>query len=201
MPEDTSQRDPLIHVAEMLGGGSSRYIEEMERDGQRQLVDSTDLPSESERTDDSVYEALGFTFGQPHAHDPLFRPATLPEGWKREGSDHAMWSYIVDDKGRRRVSIFYKAAFYDRKASMGIVHPTNVLGEIEFADQEPTSLPIDDLLTAEDARAWIDGERERIREHRDRYMEQGTQEYGQYTAKLARLDAMAALLPQEGPQR
>jgi hypothetical protein len=27
-----------------------------------------------------------------------------------------MWSSIVDDKGKEMVSIFYKAAFYDRDA-------------------------------------------------------------------------------------
>jgi hypothetical protein len=29
-----------------------------------------------------------------------------------------MWSHLVDDKGRNRGSIFYKAAFYDRAAHM-----------------------------------------------------------------------------------
>jgi len=29
-----------------------------------------------------------------------------------------MWSYLLDEHGRRRVAIFYKAAFYDRSAFM-----------------------------------------------------------------------------------
>lgn len=44
------------------------------------------------------------------------RRTVVPDGWKKEGLDHDMWSYLVDDKKRRRASIFYKAAFYDRSA-------------------------------------------------------------------------------------
>ena len=29
-----------------------------------------------------------------------------------------MWSHIVDAEGRKRVAVFYKAAFYDRRADM-----------------------------------------------------------------------------------
>jgi hypothetical protein len=31
-----------------------------------------------------------------------------------------MWSYLVDEKGRERAAIFYKAAFYDRDAHISI---------------------------------------------------------------------------------
>ena len=120
-PENTSDRDPLDHFVGMLGG-SDRYITDMEADGQRQLVASTTLPAKSNHSTDEEYVALGFTFGPVVPSDPMFREATLPEGWKREGSEHAMWSYIVDERGVRRVSIFYKAAFYDRDAFMGIIN-------------------------------------------------------------------------------
>lgn len=120
-PENTSKRDPLVHVAGSLGGGD-RYITEMEADGQQQLLASTTLPTKSNYNHDGQYEALGFTFGEAVAGAPMFREATLPEGWKREGSEHAMWSYIVDQRGIRRVSIFYKAAYYDREAFMGITN-------------------------------------------------------------------------------
>jgi hypothetical protein len=94
-----------------------RYIEAMEAEGQQQLVNSTSLPVNTSDTD-AEFEALGFIFGPPSADDPMFRPATLPEGWTREGSDHAMWSYILDEQGVQRVAIFYKAAWYDRRAFM-----------------------------------------------------------------------------------
>lgn len=93
----------------------------MERSGQTELVLSDLLPTglgfdES----DADYEALGFVFGDVVDGDPLFRKAKLPDGWTREGSDHAMWSYLLDADGYRRVAIFYKAAFYDRRAEMSI---------------------------------------------------------------------------------
>lgn len=120
--ENTADREPLIHVAGMLGG-TERYITEMESAGQSQLVNSDRLPTD--RGDDAPFLELGFTFGDPEQGDPMFCPATLPDGWKREGSDHAMWSYLVDGLGRRRASIFYKAAFYDRRAFMRMETPSS----------------------------------------------------------------------------
>ena len=114
--ENTSKRDPLLHPLGAMSEGSSDYITRLEADGQQQLVNSDRLPVNSDG--DAAYLDLGFTFGEPDPSDPLFRPATLPQGWRREGSDHSMWSYIVDETGRKRVAIFYKAAFYDRDAFM-----------------------------------------------------------------------------------
>src|SRR5206468_1980936 len=96
------------------------YITGMESAGQRQLVDSASLPTDTKGRDGD-FAALGFVFGEPDETDPMFRPATLPEGWHKEGSDHAMWSRVVDERGLRRVAVFYKAAFYDRSASMHLV--------------------------------------------------------------------------------
>lgn len=73
-------------------------IEASERHGQADLVKSESLPSEVH--DRETFEALGFTFGAPFKDDPLFAPATLPAGWTKRATDHAMWSEIVDDKGR-----------------------------------------------------------------------------------------------------
>lgn len=114
-------KDPAHRLGFLLEsleeGGQSGPIERQERDGQRQLVNSDRLPADV-KGDRAEWGALGFTFGDPDPDDPMFMPATLPEGWKREGSDHAMWSYLVDQHGRQRVAIFYKAAFYDRRAFM-----------------------------------------------------------------------------------
>lgn len=124
--DNTSERmkDPaekLLFLAEAMGAGSQGPpIEQMERDGQRQLVNSDRLPSDV-KGDRAGWEALGFTFGDPDPDDPMFMPATLPPGWKREGSDHAMWSYLKDGLGRQRAAIFYKAAFYDRSAFMHLI--------------------------------------------------------------------------------
>lgn len=125
--DNTTERmqDPGERLAFLLdasaSGGQGAPIERMERDGQQQLVNSDRLPSEFNSGSQAEFEALGFTFGDPDPSDPMFRPATLPQGWSRKGSDHAMWSHIVDGHGRERVSIFYKAAFYDRRAFMNLV--------------------------------------------------------------------------------
>jgi hypothetical protein len=116
---NTSTDDPIVHVAGMLGG-ATEYITGMEARGQRELVNSPQLPTNTRNTD-ADFEALGFTFGDPAPGDPMFRDATLPEGWTRRASDHDMWSYIDDAEGNERVAIFYKAAFYDRSAHMYLV--------------------------------------------------------------------------------
>lgn len=115
------QQDPaegLLFLAEAMGpGGTSAAIGATEKRGQQQLVNSDRLPSDL-KGDRAEWEALGFTFGEPDPDDPLFMPATLPEGWKREPADHDMWSYVTDQHGRHRAEVFYKAAFYDRRAFM-----------------------------------------------------------------------------------
>lgn len=113
----------LLLAAGMHSGqaGVTEFIEAQERAGQQQLVASTLLPTRVNHGTDADFEAVGFTFGKPVNGDTLFRPATLPEGWEKQGSDHDMWSYIVDGLGRQRVSVFYKAAWYDRDAFMSLI--------------------------------------------------------------------------------
>ena len=107
--------NPMIALLDAMGGPGG--IERSEKRGQSELVDSDVIPSRGidEDTDKRLVE-LGFVLGQPVKGDPIFREALLPDGWKRKGSDHAMWSYIVDETGKERCAIFYKAAFYDRSA-------------------------------------------------------------------------------------
>ena len=124
MIENTNNPTALegLLLGAMIGIPTDDLIGEQEKRGQQQLVNSDRLPTEL-RDDRAAFEALGFTLGDPDPADPLFAPVTLPDGWAREASDHDMWSYIVDQLGRRRVAIFYKAAFYDRRADMRIVTP------------------------------------------------------------------------------
>jgi hypothetical protein len=97
-----------------LGDCTPAGIERSEREGQAALVASTDMPK-TMNPDRAAFEKLGFVFGEDV--DELFIKATLPDGWTREATDHAMWSYILDQCGRRRIGVFYKAAFYDRRAN------------------------------------------------------------------------------------
>lgn len=104
-------------------GGNPGAIEAQEARGQEELVDSTQLPTVV-RGDKAVLEAEGVVFGEPLPNDPIFCDATLPEGWAKRPTDHSMWSELVDATGTVRAKIFYKAAFYDRKASMSVVDPS-----------------------------------------------------------------------------
>lgn len=90
-------------------------IEAQEAQGQQAMVTSSILPLDAP-WDDMVQ--IGIERGQPV--DELFVSCALPAGWRRIATEHSMWSDIVDDKGRKRASIFYKAAFYDRRAYMSL---------------------------------------------------------------------------------
>jgi len=93
-------------------------IEAQEKAGQKALVASTNMPKEMLPSKED-FEKLGFVFGDDV--DDLFISAKFPDGWTRGATNHAMYSDIVDEKGRRRVVIFYKAAFYDRRAEAHLV--------------------------------------------------------------------------------
>lgn len=89
-------------------------IEQQEAMGQAALVGTRDiLPIKCPRKE---LEALGFVFGE--TSDDLFINVTFPNGWSKKATDHSMWSDLLDETGKKRGAIFYKAAFYDRKAFM-----------------------------------------------------------------------------------
>ena len=127
-PRNTTA-DPLGNLlsafdAQLRTGRSSNAILEAEAEGQRELVESDVLPTKIQGDRDGAIKqsliGLGFKFGEVVKGDPLFTQVELPAGWKKAGSDHDMWSYVHDEKGRQRISVFYKAAFYDRDAFMRV---------------------------------------------------------------------------------
>jgi len=65
------------------------------------------------------FEQMGIVFGDKV--DDLFVEVQLPKGWAKVPTDHSMWSELIDDLGRVRARIFYKAAFYDRSAHISLV--------------------------------------------------------------------------------
>jgi hypothetical protein len=95
-------------------------IERQERQGQAQFVASQQLPRKFNGHPDGrqVLEGFGFRYGINA--DELFVNVQFPEGWVKQGGNHAMWSTVVDEQGRTRLSIFYKAAFYDTDAFINI---------------------------------------------------------------------------------
>ena len=105
-------------------GGNPNAILKQEAEGQRSFVNSETLPTDMGRHREydakAILEAAGAKFVCVVPDDPMFQVVELPKGWKKVATDHSMWSKLVDDKGRERASIFYKAAFYDRSAHMSL---------------------------------------------------------------------------------
>ncbi|MEV7805063.1 hypothetical protein AB0O28_19140 [Microbispora sp. NPDC088329] len=195
-PQNTSQFDPLLLLADAMGaGGPSASIERMEAQGQRELVNSEVIPTEIQGGEDELTK-LGFQLGEQVKDDPLFRRTVLPEGWKREPSDHSMWSYIVDELGRRRVAMFYKAAWYDRRADLSI---TTVHGYVsDCLDHDTAPILDDSWATREAVLAALDSihkyEQERVEQwsgHAEDYAREYEREARE---KLAKIEALRAEL-------
>lgn len=94
-------------------------IERQEAAGRRTLVESAMLPKEVRGATREQLISLGFQFGADV--DELFVTCELPPGWTKRGTDHSMHSDLLDNQGRKRAGIFYKAAFYDRRAYMSML--------------------------------------------------------------------------------
>lgn len=137
--ENTSKRDPMVHaLGAMMEGTPASYITAMESAGQDQLVNSDLLPAQG----DWVGAAkLGVVKGERVVGDELFVHVTLPTGWTRQGSSHAMHSYICDERGVKRIVVFYKAAFYDRRADFNMVGVGHALASEIIYDDSDVALP------------------------------------------------------------
>lgn len=98
-------------VASTPGG-----VERQEAAGQHHLVSSDILPREIRATTRDDMAALGFVFGRDV--DDVFVECEPPAGWSKVPTDHSMWSRLVDAGGTTQAMIFYKAAFYDRCATL-----------------------------------------------------------------------------------
>jgi len=115
------KKNPIGVLAEAMVVGGSEMILHQEAQGQQSFVGSDTLPTDMGHDDEhtkAVLEAAGVKFLGVVEGDPMFQYVKLPKGWKKMPTDHSMWSKLVDEKGRERAAIFYKAAFYDRRANM-----------------------------------------------------------------------------------
>ncbi len=105
---------------EWLLGGNPNAIEEQESEGQNELIASLQLPRKCNSpygtNTATQYHKMGIKVFTTSKGDDLFLGVKLPDGWKKESTDHSMWNNLVDDKGRIRAKFFYKASFYDRDA-------------------------------------------------------------------------------------
>ncbi|RIK51857.1 hypothetical protein DCC61_01390 [Candidatus Microgenomates bacterium] len=113
------KEDGLDLFARALGAKSgSDAILRQEADGQRSFVGSDTLPTEMSADDRTALEAAGVVFGEVVPGDDLFQYVQLPAGWTKRSTSHSMHNDLLDEKGRKRAGIFYKAAFYDRNAHL-----------------------------------------------------------------------------------
>jgi len=144
VPTQCKPRKESVHEAmlsaiayDMMGVPSDQAIYDAEARGQAEMVKSESLPVATNFCTDADLEAMGIQLGKPFEEDPIFRPAVLPDGWVRRPTDHSMWSEVVDSRGRVRLNIFYKAAFYDRSAHVGAEKRFNVLNGGSFRSRQP----------------------------------------------------------------
>lgn len=112
------EHDPLWLLLDAQAHGIGPTIERQEANGQASFVASTTLPVDMSAADRELLEQSGVQFGEPVPGDSLFQYVELPAGWSKRGTDHSMWSELVDADGNVRARIFYKAAFYDRRATL-----------------------------------------------------------------------------------
>jgi hypothetical protein len=121
MPRYDSEVDGMMVLLDAMGGVSpGAAIEQQEKAGQSAMVNSADLPINMHLPRDRIEAATGIKFGEPV--NDMFVAADLPPGWRKAPTEHPMWSDLLDDQGRKRAAIFYKAAFYDRSAHMSWEH-------------------------------------------------------------------------------
>lgn len=129
--------DGFIIDAMVLGG--NKAILRQESQGQRSFVGSDTLPTKFCRDgsfEKTVLEAAGVKFLGIVDSDPMFQYVELPNGWRKEATDHSMWSKLLDDKGRERAAIFYKAAFYDRSAHILLACRYNISVDYDRLNKE-----------------------------------------------------------------
>lgn len=192
--ENTTLRDPATHIAGARSAGSSAdYITDMEAAGRQQLAESDLLPA---RGDWTALEQLGFVNRGPVPDDPIFVHADIPAGWRREGLK------IVDERGLARVEMAYKAAFYERGATVYLTDPiVKPVRSAVMYDEDELTLPTGwDVFTADERTAvrsflenLVSGEAER----KNPYLFADDDER---TRVLSRADAMLTLIGQADTQ-
>ena len=154
--EQHKENAPGLIPAGLMGApGHSGLIENMEAEGQRELAGQVDqLPTEGltknrwgDKGSDTPWEAMGIKIGEPVEGDEIWTSVTLPAGWSIKPTEHSMWSDLVDDKGRKRGAIFYKAAFYDRSAHIHSCRRFNYRADYDNKDESKRIVLIEDACT------------------------------------------------------
>lgn len=163
-PLDTTQHPghtALVMVAAAMGsGGIADAIDQQNSQGQRQLrgTGKVSIPSQTQDWGEidtfAMLRAWGVELPEydQRTGDKLFRPANLPPGWEIRVTEHHLWSALVDEHGRRRALIFYKAAFYDRDASITVSR--RFIARAEFVELTDTSKTMEPVIRDGDVVIW-----------------------------------------------
>ena len=140
-------------------------IEFQEKLGQQNLCNSCELPIKCNNYGyfKKLYD-IGITILHTEEEintlpkGELFIKVELPKGWSIKPTSHSMWSNLVDNKGRERASIFYKAAFYDRDAYLNFNKRFRISSKIADYDEEKFRHKPEYIETGEYKTVWIDKE-------------------------------------------
>lgn len=130
----------------MSGLTTGQAIENQERNGQADAINSSKLPIDGTLDKLATWESLGFVF-QDKDEDELFVNVIMPTGWhfiKHPEAD-SRHSLLLDEQGRRRAGMFYKAAFYDTKANIYLTRRFSVDG---YASTKPNTVLVNVLDNA-----------------------------------------------------
>lgn len=138
------QEAPILGlIGATVEGGSGRILAQETR-GQQSFVGCDTLPTDmhnlGEYATKTILEAAGVKFLGSVESDEIFQYVELPKGWKKVATDHFMWSMLVDNKGRKRAYIFYKARTYDRNAHMSLSSRFSVSFDYARFDKEKVGI-------------------------------------------------------------
>lgn len=117
MKKPNKESGALPMLTRLSSNGQNDGIEDQESRGQQQFINSSSLPTKGLVKED--LEKIGFTVIGVFKDDPLFTEVVFPKGWTKQVFNR-LASRVLDERGIERISCFYKAAFYDRRASMGV---------------------------------------------------------------------------------
>lgn len=137
-----NRRSPEDMLVEGMVVGPSAMIIGQEAEGARSMVVNDVLPRQGtierhmfDELSKEQIESLGFVLGEPR--DRLFINATFPPGWTKMPSGHNLYTYLLDEQGRQRATIMYKAAFYDEDAWISWRQRFQIGQDYIYADNDP----------------------------------------------------------------
>jgi len=93
-------------------------IERIEAQGQKEIMEGVLLPRQLSGCTEASLTELGFKLGD--VVNDLFRKGSLPSGWTLKADGGSFHTAILDETGKRRGYLSYKAAPYDMWARLSV---------------------------------------------------------------------------------